>query len=385
MDIAKHQAGDHLELTIRGRLDAQWADRLSRELAEAIRGGARRFKLDLEGVDFMSSAGLRVLLQYYKQVKGMQGSLVVSNTSPPVQTVIALAGFEELLGLKGAASREVAQPAAPSGHASRIRVLERGTATYQIFGSESYESLTCRAIGEPEVLVSAQARKDQCHTLQFPDGSFAVGLGAFGHDFQDCQGRFGKLVAAGGAVAYQPAGGKTVPDYQVQTGAFLPDAQVLYCLTCEGRFSHHIRFEAKSPAVTIPIADLVESCLAVAQTELLGLIMIATTNARSVSLVVGVAAGSDRPALEHLLRPLGKRAWPTGFFHAAVFSDHPLQKGELDLRSTVSALFDGQPVQRILQLGSDAKGSAELAQSQFFRGACWIGPISEVTVERTAT
>ncbi len=385
MDIAKHRVGDHLELTITGRLDAQWADRLSRELADAIRGGARRLRLDLDGVDFISSAGLRVLLQYYKQVKGMQGSLVVSNPSAPVQTVIALAGFEELLGLKATPSPEVAQPAAPSGDASRTRSLDRGTATFEIFESASYESLACRAIGDPAVLSSTPARKDQCHTMQFPDGTFAVGLGAFGHDFQDCQGRFGKLVAAAGAVAYHPTEGTSVPDYQVQTGAFLPDAQVLYCLICEGRFSHHVRFEAKPPAVTIPIADLVESCLAVARTELVGLIMIAKTNARSVSLVVGVAAGSDRPTLEHVLRPLGKRAWPTGYFHAAVFSDHPLQKGELDLRSTVSALFDGQSMQRILQLGSDAKGSAELAQSQFFRGACWIGPISEVTVERTAT
>jgi anti-anti-sigma factor len=382
MDIAKHQAGNHLELTITGRLDAQWADRLSRELADAIRGGARKFRLDLEGVDFMSSAGLRVLLQYYKQVKGMQGSLVVSKTSPPVQTVIALAGFEELLGLKRAPSPQIAQPAAPSSDTGRVGVLERGTATLEVLEAAPYESLSCRALGDPEVLKNASPRKDQCGTMHFPDGTLAVGLGAFGHDFQDCQGRFGKLVAAAGAVAYQPASGTTVPDYQVQTGAFLPDAQVLYCLTCEGRFSHHIRFEAKAPAVTIPIAELVESCLAVTRTELVGLVMIAKTNARSVNLVVGVAAGADRPALEHLLRPLGKHAWPTGYLYAAAFPDHPLQKSELDLRSTVSALFDGQPVQRILQLGSDAMGSAELTQSQFFRGACWIGPIFEVAVER---
>jgi anti-anti-sigma factor len=418
MEITKQQVGDHLEMTIKGRLDAYWADHLSKTLTEVIRGGAHHLRLDLAEVDFMSSAGIRVLLQYYKQLKGLKGSLQVSEVSSPVKMVLALAGFEALLGIKAESGPTPPQSVEPIGAESQGRLVERAGTTFEVFDSAPSASLTCCAVGDPALLLGAGFREARCQTMRFPQGSMAIGLGAFGHDFEDCRSRFGEFLAAAGAVAYRPTDGTGVPDYHLQSGAFLPDVQVLYGLTCEGVFAHLVRFEVKGAAKRLSLTDLVEAGLSIAQSDAVGIILVAETTglvgavlkgspvltgseapsghpvsrdwvsftpeqayARCMTLVVGVAAGQNRTALGPLLRPLGKGPWPAGHFHAAAFSYRPLQEGEIDLTAAVTKLFNTGTPQGVVQLLADDRGRSGVAQSEFVRGACWVGPIAEITVE----
>ena len=104
--------------------------------------------------------------------------------------------------------------------------------------------------------------------------------------------------------------------------------------------------------------------------------------ARSLTLVAGVATRTDHQALAPLVRPLGKGPWPAGHFHAAAFSYRPLQKGELDVKATVMTLFEAETLQGVLHLLNDDREIAGAGQSEFVRGACWIGPITEVVTER---
>ncbi len=413
MEMTKRQIGEWLEVAVRGRLDAYWADQLSRGLGEAVSGGARHIRLDLGEVDYLSSAGIRVLLQYYKQLKGSQGVLLVSNTSAPVKTVMALVGLEELLGLKGPAGPRDVPPAGAAGEQSRVRLVDRGTARFEIFDRDPFASLTCRVIGDAKGLLDASFRPEQCRTLQFPRGTLAVGLGALGHDFEACRGRFGQLLAVAGAVVYQPTDGTDVPDYQLQAGAFLPDAQVLACLACEGPFAHLIRFEAVSPANPVPLSELVSTCLDIARADAAGLVLLAETTGlvgtslagspvfdeppispvpgaasedrivgRCLTLAVGVAAREERPALDPLLQPLGKRSWPAGYFHAAAFSSRPVMQGEIDLAATVTRLFEEGSLQGLLRLPPRDRVGAGAEQNRFLRGACWLGPIAGIETER---
>jgi len=99
---------------------------------------------------------------------------------------------------------------------------------------------------------------------------------------------------------------------------------------------------------------------------------------RSLALVTGIAAGSECTPLASLLRPLGTEAWPVGHFHAAAFSYRPLQKGDIDLKTTVTTLFETQSLQGVLHLLSDGRRAAGPEQSEFVRGACWISALSEI-------
>jgi hypothetical protein len=79
---------------------------------------------------------------------------------------------------------------------------------------------------------------------------------------------------------------------------------------------------------------------------------------RSLALISGVAASSECAPLAPLLRPLGTGAWPLGHFHAAAFSYRPLQKGSIDLKTTVTTLFETETLEGVLHLLTDDRVSA---------------------------
>jgi hypothetical protein len=98
---------------------------------------------------------------------------------------------------------------------------------------------------------------------------------------------------------------------------------------------------------------------------------------RSLALISGVAASPASDPLAPLLRRMGKEASPMGHFHAAAFSYRPLKKGDFDLKATVSTLFATETLQGVLHLLTDDREAAGPRQSEFVRGACWIGAVSE--------
>lgn len=413
MEISKEQAGDILEMRVSGRLDAYWADHLSTAIEEAIREGADRIRLDMAEVSYMSSVGIRVLLKFYKQLQRIKGSFAVSRPSDAVKSVLELAGLEALL------ARGATVPG-PPGAAPSARRVERAGAVFEAFESVPGAVLTCRVVGQPELLVNGRFAASQCRSIKFPDATFGVGLGAFGSAFADCQGRFGEFLAAGGAAAYLPADGSNVPDYLLSAGAFVPELQVLYALVCEGVFAYMTRFERQPDAPAIPLAELAAACLDIADADAVGMVMVAESAgllgaalrrspalneasadlfdhpqvrewlsftperayARSLTLIVGLAARAEQADLMPLLRPLTSATWPAGHFHAAAFSYRPLQKGQIDLKPTVATLFEGETLEGVLHLITDNREISGAGQSELVRGACWIGPIAKIIAER---
>jgi hypothetical protein len=99
----------------------------------------------------------------------------------------------------------------------------------------------------------------------------------------------------------------------------------------------------------------------------------------SLALVVGVAVRGDPGPLASLVRPLGKEPALQGHCHAAAFTYRPLPRGDFELRPFVTTLFEQQTLQGILHLLADNRPAVGLGESEFIRGACWFGPIGEVS------
>ncbi len=407
MEIATRQAGDSLEVTVSGRLDAYWADHLARALDESIRGGADRVRLDLSGVSFVSSMGLRVLVRFYKQLRRINGTLAVTNPSAAVARVLELAGLDALL-----ARGESTAPGVPSRPA--LPSVERGSARFDVFELARDARLRCRVIGTPERLEGCRFEPGDCRTIGFPDGTLGLGLGAFGQGFADCQVRFGEFLAAGGAAAYLPSDGTNVPDHLVSAAALVPELQVLYALICEGGFATLVRFETGA-AGPVGLRTLADTALELLAAEAAGIVLVAESagligaalrrspasgpaagapfaypevrewlsftperaHTRSVALAVGIVARGVPGLLAPLLRPLGGPGSVAGHVHAAAFSYRPLQRGLIDLGPTVTTLFHDEALQGVLHLLPDDRRDGG-GESEFVRGACWIGPVGEV-------
>ena len=86
-------------VAVAGRLDGAGAPEIEKHCKTLIQGGATRLLLDIEGVDYISSAGLRSLLVMAKSVKAVNGSLVLCNLSPMVRDVMTISCFDKILTL----------------------------------------------------------------------------------------------------------------------------------------------------------------------------------------------------------------------------------------------------------------------------------------------
>lgn len=95
MTINKKKEGTALTVEIEGRLDTTTAPRLEAELRENI-DGVESLVLDFAALEYVSSAGLRVLLSAQK-VMNRQGSMVIRNVNEDVMDVFEVTGFVDIL------------------------------------------------------------------------------------------------------------------------------------------------------------------------------------------------------------------------------------------------------------------------------------------------
>ena len=97
MQITRNAQDSYLILVLDGRLDGSSADTLADAIEAAIQDGNHQIRLDCDAVEFISSVGIRTLLRFYKQLKGVGGQLALSAVSSGVNEVIRLAGLADFL------------------------------------------------------------------------------------------------------------------------------------------------------------------------------------------------------------------------------------------------------------------------------------------------
>jgi len=98
MTIEKTANAKELTLAVSGRLDTTTAPQLEAELKASI-GGVALLVLDFAGLEYLSSAGLRVLLSAQK-VMNKQGSMVVRNVNETIQEIFEVTGFCDILTIE---------------------------------------------------------------------------------------------------------------------------------------------------------------------------------------------------------------------------------------------------------------------------------------------
>ena len=97
--IDLEQAKHALVAAVGGRLDGATAPQLDDRIAELVRAGQPTV-LDLSGLTYASSAGLRVLLKFAKQAKASRVRLVLSGLTPAVKEVFDISGFTAIFEIK---------------------------------------------------------------------------------------------------------------------------------------------------------------------------------------------------------------------------------------------------------------------------------------------
>jgi anti-anti-sigma factor len=204
-------------VTITGRLDGFGAQQLESGLKEIVRDDTRSVIFNLAGVDYLSSAGIRVFLGLKKRLKQRGGTLALINIQEFPKSVLEMAGFNKVFDIYP--SLQEAQVAC------REKIREEGL----VFGVR-YPSFVVGGItfaiepGSPKaasLIVAGNLRKvlqsaitaQDIRTLGFKEADYSLGLGALGKDAADAMSMMGEMITLHGSMVYVPTDGHFTPDF----------------------------------------------------------------------------------------------------------------------------------------------------------------------------
>lgn len=407
LTIIRENQAELVVLVVAGRIDGYWSKVLDESLDELIRSGVLHVALNLSGVQYLSSIGIRVLVKYAKQFRQIQGNFGIVSCSEAVGEVLKMAGLFTVL-----AFQDVKQP---SNELRQEEHHETATYSYSMNRIPATGDMICRCTGEPEKLRTGGYGATDCRTHAFRAKKYGLGLGAIGLNYEDCKNRFGEFAAFGDAVVYAPAGQVGSPDYIIRSGNLIPKIEMLYGILLEGEFSQTLRFTPKDTSNTLAFSTLLsdmgkisgyERFAMVMLAESAGLVGLALNNqeitsavqakplfgfpairesmvyttepgfANHICLSLGIVCRQDDPVLKEFTRPLKGFPGMNYHFHTAIFNYHPLKAAQITLQDTISRLFNEENLQGVLHLIQDNRPLTGVGESEFKHGVCWLGRIN---------
>ena len=98
MTIEKKLYGTQLDVAINGRLDTTTAPQLEVEFKQSL-SGVEKLVLDFTDLEYLSSAGLRVLLSAQK-VMNKQGEMIIKNVNETINEIFEVTGFVDILTIE---------------------------------------------------------------------------------------------------------------------------------------------------------------------------------------------------------------------------------------------------------------------------------------------
>jgi hypothetical protein len=276
--------------------------------------------------------------------------------------------------------------------------------------------MSARLQGTPGRLLDGRFAASDCAAIALPTDTVALGLGAFGTDFEACRDFFGEFIAVDGAAACQPGNGAMSCDYLLAQGQYIPEVQSLYSITCSGPFSRLLRFDADDHQTPTPLAALAREALNASGGSVACLVIVAESagligaglrrsplsgstddtlfafpgvrdrlsfsterlDAGSTVVAAGIVADLDHTpeALKPFVRSLGSGTGLLGHVHASSFRYRPLPKGLIEIGQVIRPLFEGESARGVMHLLCDDRDPQRVEDSAFIRGACWTAPLN---------
>ncbi|MBO6214276.1 MAG: STAS domain-containing protein [Lachnospiraceae bacterium] len=98
-DVEKEKSGSEVMITLKGVLDTPAAPMLTEALEDAIEG-TTKLTFDFAGLEYLTSAGLRVLLEAQQNMDDNGSEMILKNVSEDIMEVFELTGFDDVLTIE---------------------------------------------------------------------------------------------------------------------------------------------------------------------------------------------------------------------------------------------------------------------------------------------
>lgn len=228
LEVSVQVSKDTAVITLRGRFDGLGAQLFDQQVNAGV-GQEKTWVLDFREVNYLSSAGIRSLIKYGKQLKKLEGKIILCSVSDTVRTVLETTGVLALF--KSVPDLDTAWDIIRQG-----RSEGNGVKTFAAFGRECAMQIfptqnSLLEIWGPEKHGSQNLATGSLIAAGHHDLQPAFGIGAMGADEKNAREALGAFISLNRIIGVLPADGFNQPDFMIDnnndTIVYLASAAVL--------------------------------------------------------------------------------------------------------------------------------------------------------------
>lgn len=315
IDIAVTDENGLPWIRLQGRIDSMTAPDLEKCLNELVSGGGRTIVLDMQSVHYMSSLGMRVLLNAQKLLKKADGEILICGPPPFIMELLEMSGFKMLFRLFPSRESLKAELSDISPAADRMEI--DGIHLQCICKPADMGRLV--PIGHQEKLIGSRYEKSDVVTVKADRIQYGAGLASIGNDFDEFRLYFGEAVILNHSLFYYPAVKRPAADFMLCTPSVSNISyHFLHGFSFSGNFSHRIAFESANHPVDLE--QLSQVLGQIVPADLFAMVFIAESKGIWGMHLKRVPLSENRPAN-------GK-----GIFHPVNFADwvnFPVERADI--------------------------------------------------------
>lgn len=299
----------------KGRIDGYGASELSRIIKERVNDSIRVLILDFSLAPYMSSAGIRVLLESKKNLERRKGSLILTGVGPFPEEVLKMTGLFGVFKI---------MPTLDSAYEhAKLYSIKNDSITENADKEFSYsiqpglnEPAKLLVTGNLGKVLHASIKTDDVYAVRFRDCDYSIGLGALAEDSGNARSILGEMITLHGSMVYVPTDGHFIPDFFTpvdDTGAIRIFTGFNVALF--GPFQNYLSFvSTDSKGVSISrIYETIFQHMPVTNDQLKGIIALAiigiTTGVRSSGIIQSPIPENKLPEGTTIMDPENFSQW----------------------------------------------------------------------------
>ncbi len=248
MEIRATRTGEQLVLSLAGRMDGTGAQQVTSAIQQNLTDHDSVLIFELGGVDYMSSAGLRVFQESARRMKERKGSVAVCRPQEFVRKLFTAGGFTRILNEFPSVEAALAGTATAVAPAPGEKIIN-GTGW----------SLTARHLADVPGILSVtgsivrvhdgKVTSDDIRRIPLVQGEFSIATGAMAKDVTGAAPLLGEMVQAGSMVYWIPTDGNLNPDFftakDLESSGM--NTFTLFAASFSGPFADVLRISSEKP------------------------------------------------------------------------------------------------------------------------------------------
>ena len=265
---------------------------IQQQISDLILDGKRLLVADLEEAGFVSSAGLRVFLTAQKQLKKVDGEIILYKISDSVFNVFKTSGFDKIIRI--ASSRQEIDSVIDSNRGSSLIVSkEIDGISIKYMGRKSAPG-SLIVVGSQENLSLSQYTQSDVTTVKQKDFQFGTGLATIGDQYEEYKNYFGESMIINRNFYFYPAVKHPAVDFMLcadQESSL--EYKFLHGFGFKGSYKYVLTFESSDRFVTLE--KLVSTLFKISQANTLGIVLLAESKGLWAMHLKKVPISENRP------------------------------------------------------------------------------------------